>query len=485
MGIVVLKNGKLSGRTGYGGTYNGEKQMGDLNNWKILSTDSNDILESNYDLLSSRSMTLFHTYGPVKAAINKKTQYAIGPGLVFRSQPDYKTLGWTEEEAKEWGKRFQKIVHMYQKRFNLYKKQSVLFKTSKAAGDAFLYFEREKGLLSDIIEFSGDQVDPRTSGDYTLGVKTDSWMRKQGILKRDGKYIPFKDEAGNQNIVQYYNKDLARQLRGYPLAYAIINIARNDDTHTDALTHRAVMEATIIATMKASGDVRQQASNLEDANNKNKGLPKRSALQKMGNALKMGVGNIFQLKPDGNEEFEFTDLKTPSNNYGEFKEWIMNYVCMSMDIPPEVALSKYSTSFTAHKGAFNDFIKSFMSDRKAFEELVMNVIVKEIAKDAIMQGFIEAPGFFNGGWMVQQAYLAGMYLGPVPGHINPLVEVKAEKIEVDEAFDLRSNKTAQRGHEWENIINEWEEEQQRFTDSPQTYVDKIAKQEGLEVVEDD
>jgi capsid protein len=472
MGIIIFNNGKATrSGTGYGSVYTGEKQMGDLSNMLTYKTDANAILKASYDLLSTRSMTLYHTYGPVKAPINKKTQYAIGPGLVFRSQPDWQTLGWTAEQGKEWGKRFQKIVHMYQKHLNMYKKQSVLFKTAKAAGDAFLYFERKDGLLNDIIEFSGDQIDSCKDGDnWTLGIKHDEWMRKKAIIKRDKKEISFTDEAGNQNIVQFYNKELARQLRGYPLAYSVINLARNDDTHTDAITARAVIESTIIGKMKSNGtNYRQQAGNLEDASRKAKGQEPRNALEKVGNALRFGVGNWFQMRGDGGEDVEIMKMETPGNNFDTFKSTILDYVCMCLDIPPEVAVGKYSTSFTAHKGAFNDFIKSYMMDRKAFESLVMDVVVREIAKDAILQGHIEAPGFFDGGWMVQQAYLQGMYLGPVPGHINPLVEVKADVEKVKNAFDLRSNMSAMYGNEWDNFFNEWAEEQEQFTSLPAEY----------------
>lgn len=472
MPLLIFNNGKVSSKNSYGSSYNGEKQMGDLNNWRILTTDSNDILKGEYDLLSSRSMTLFHTYGPVKSAINKKTQYAIGPGLVFRSQPDFNSLGWTEEEAKDWGKRFQKIVHNYQKHFNLYKKQSVLFKTAGAAGDSFLFFERTDGKLSDMIEISGDQINPITdkSKGYTLGIKTDNWMRKKGVMKRDGTPVSFQDSAGNQNIVQYYNKELARQLRGYPLAYSIINLSRNDDTHTDAITARAVIESTIVGKMKTNGtDFRQQANQLEDMAKKSKGEDTRNPLKKVGTALRMGVGSWFTMRGDNGEDIEFIKLESPGSNFGEFKEWMLNYVSMCTNVPPEVILSKYSTSFTAHKGAFNDFIKAYMMERKAFETLVMDVVVREILKDAIINGYIEAPGFFDGGWMVQQAYLAGMYLGPVPGHINPLVEVKAKAEEVKNAFRLRSDLAAENGNEWDNYIAEWEEEQRRWTATPSEY----------------
>src|SRR3990167_10579726 len=78
----------------------GEKIPGDLNNWDYYGTDPNVLLRLSYEILSQRSTTLYHTHGPVSAAINKTTTYAVGHGLVFRSQPDWEILGVTKSYAK-------------------------------------------------------------------------------------------------------------------------------------------------------------------------------------------------------------------------------------------------------------------------------------------------------------------------------------------------------------------------------------------------
>ena len=470
-----MKDGKITGRRGTGGAYSGEKDMGDLSNWRILSSDANDILAGNYRVLSERSGTLYHTYPPVRGAVNKKTMYAIGPGLVFRSQPDYSMIGQSQDWAVGWGKEFQKIVDYYFREIGFYGKQSALYRTSLFGGDSLLFFDRKDGKLNDLIEVSGDQIDDCYHPEgYTLGIKHDKYFRREGIHKVDGTDVSFQDAEGYQNIIQYYKKELARQLRGYPLAYSVINLARNDDTHTDATTHRAVMEAIIMAVFKGNGtNINSQIDNLAK---KNAALqagktttPKTNVFNRVASALKLGSGNILTM--NNTEDMEFLDMKTPSNNFEPYKDYMVKYVGMATDVPPEVIASMYSTSFTAHKGAFNDFIASFMMDRKNFERIVMNTVIREIAKDAIQQGFISAPGFFEGGRFTQAAYLKGMYLGPVPGHINPLVEVKADELSVKNQFKLRSDVASMNGHEFDTFVGEWAKEQDNFVKSPQSYAD--------------
>ena len=57
-----------------------------------------------YGLLSKRSTTLYHTFGPVTSAIDKQTDYAIGDGLFFRSQPDWRFLGIDKAYAADWAR---------------------------------------------------------------------------------------------------------------------------------------------------------------------------------------------------------------------------------------------------------------------------------------------------------------------------------------------------------------------------------------------
>ena len=474
MPLITVKNGRLLRSIYGGGSYDGEKQMGDLNNWPTFYQDPNDFLTGTYDILSERSGTLYHTYGPVRGAINKQVIYAIGPGLFFRSQPDYQTLNRTKEWAVEWGKQFQKIVHYYFQDFNFYEKQSILMRTAMFGGDSLLFFDRKDGNLVDLVEASGQEIDCGYNDDknYTLGIKHDSMLRGIAIRKHDGKDVTFKNSMGDQNVIQLYFKELSRQLRGFPLAYSIINLARNDDTHTDAITHRAVMEAIMFAVMKGSGtNLNSQATNLAKKGREAKGQDD-NVFKRAYKAIKLGVGNIIQIKTD--ESLEFTDLKTPSNTFKDYKQWLLNYTAMCTGTPPEVITSMYSTSFTAHKGALNDFIKEYMKKRRTFERIVMDVVVLEIAKDAIQKGLIQAPGFFEGGRFIQRAYLQGMYLGPVPGHINPLVEVKADAEKVKNGFTLRSDIAQKEGHNnYDVFLEEWAQEQDKFTDNPQSYAEKL------------
>ena len=299
--MLRIFNGNKSKLTNsLGGSYDGSKQMGDLAGMPLFSSDPNEIVNQTYNLLSERSTTLFHTYGAVKSAIKKQMEYGIGGGLVFRSQPAYNILGQSKEWAKDWGKDFQKIVHFYMDKFDFYEKQSKLFTTSLYAGDSWLFYERKNGELTDLIDTSNNQIWTDYDRDnYTLGIKHDAMLRANGIIKTDSTKVDFKDPNGYQNVSQFALCDISRQLRGMPLAYSIINLARNDDTFSDAITHKAVLDATYFAIFKGNGtDMNKQASNLANKNKANKTGIIEKGLNKFG-VTRMGAGNLLTMNKIG------------------------------------------------------------------------------------------------------------------------------------------------------------------------------------------
>ena len=69
--ILIVNNGKTQKSSENITQLTGEKIPGDLDGWKYFGTNPNDLLKLSYKQLSERSTTLYHTYAPISAAINK------------------------------------------------------------------------------------------------------------------------------------------------------------------------------------------------------------------------------------------------------------------------------------------------------------------------------------------------------------------------------------------------------------------------------
>lgn len=475
--IYIFKNGKIAYKNNEN-QITGEKIPGDLNTMNVYASDINEALHSSYGKLSQRSVTLYHSYAPVSSAINKTTAYAIGGGNIFRSHPDYRILGITKEAAKEWGKEFQLLIHYYFKMLSWYEKQSVAFSGALVSGDSLIYFIRGGGTF-DVIEAGGDNINwEYTNGDdWTLGIKHDKYKRRKAIYT--DQIVNFENQkTGDQQVIQFFIKYMPRQLRGLPLAYKIIALAKNHDRQIDATVQRAVLESIMLGYSNTdTTDLSKQVKNQVEAANRKKIGYFRSALSRLTGSRDLQGGSFYQLNTG--ESIQFTDLKTPSNNFDKFTEWMIKFVAMATDTTPGIILSNYPTSYSSHRGEFNDFWKMVLVKRHLFNEKVNKVVVREIAKQLIFDGRISAPGFFDDP-LKQEAWLAGSFLGPVPGTINPKQEVEAHKVAVENSFTLRSDAAAlYSGGEWDNYIDEWGEQEKKFRDYSEDQQAEII-QEDLE-----
>lgn len=467
--MVILNHGRLY--TVNGARYNGEQIPGELDGWDALDLDPNSLTEQTYDLMSQRSNTLYHTYPPVIGAVDRQTDYAIGDGLYFRSTPDHETLGISVEEARDWGRRFQHLLNYEFTRLNFYQKMNTLFSGALSAGDALLYFVRDENGF-DIIEYPGFTIDstaefdaPDSGGDSVhLGILHDAYYRRKGFVDRYGNIVYFRDENGRRNVVQYFVKKQPRQLRGWPLAYSVISLAKADSRHWGATLDTAILEGLFFGQTitENPGAAREALDDIVRGNTKN---PVKRALESLGNLRRITPGNMVNFRTGG--KMEFFDKKTPSATFGMFKEKILDFIGMATGTPPEVIASKYSTAFTAHKGAANDFQKSYMRKRYGFIDAVCYPAMREVAVNMIIDGVIEAPGFFDSD-LWQRAYLSGIWLGPVPGYINPLQEISARAKAVENGFENRADAMFNiTGADYEDAIREWHRQEALFAGTPE------------------
>lgn len=481
--VLVLNNGTAS-EIPDANQYTGEKTGGEFKHWKLFGTDPSAFVRESYGVLSSRCATLYHTSAIARAVVNKPLTYSIGKGLFFKSLPDADYLGISAKKAKAWGRQFTKLLHYEKKAVKWYKKQKQLAREAKITGDSLLYFVREgKGRPFDLITVNGDQIDWECSdGRFTLGIQHDQYGRRLGFKsKTTGKTVPFTDKDGNQNAIQFLFTDRAGQLRGFSVFSSEIARSKNLDRLWDAMLERMVQEAMQLGYFNASNtDVNQQAKQMAKDATGTYGDSEMSLREISPRGIPQKVGGMYVLENE--ESMTINDLKTPSNNFGLANEWIVNYFAMATNIPPEVIMSKYATSYTAHKGAFNDFLKIIEEDRQMFIDNVESVINLEYLKHFVRTGQIQVKDEFWTDEKVQMAYLEGVYLGPVPGHINPLQEVNADAKAVAEGFTLRSNIAAKHGLDFWNSVDEWEEEQDRwYNASPDKKAEALFNEEKAKV----
>lgn len=130
------------------------------------------------------------------------------------------------------------------------------------------------------------------------------------------------------------------------------------------------------------------------------------------------------------------DLKTIDGkgeiNFKEFYEVNIDLVCATVGIPPNVAMSKYDSNFSASRAALKDWEHTLMVERKKFADQFYQKIYNFFLEVEILNNKVQAPGYImavaQGNEMVLAAYRFARFVGANVPHIDPEKEVRAQRL---------------------------------------------------------
>ena len=168
--------------------------------------------------------------------------------------------------------------------------------------------------------------------------------------------------------------------------------------------------------------------------------------------MELAPGAIIDLNPG--EKTEFADPKHPNTGYDVFTDAIIKQISAALEIPPEVMFKQFSTSYSAARGALNEFWRTCNMERDWFKDDFCKPIYEEWFSEAVARGRIYAPGYFDDP-VIKKAYTTCLWSGPSRTNLNPVQEANAAKIRVAECFTTATEETAQMsGGDWSRNVKQ-------------------------------
>lgn len=157
-------------------------------------------------------------------------------------------------------------------------------------------------------------------------------------------------------------------------------------------------------------------------------------------SIELGPGAIIDLNPG--EEVQFADPKHPNTGYDDFTNATIRLIGAGLEIPPEVMMKQFTTSYSAARGALNEFWRTCSMQRDWFTDDFCQPVYEEWFAEAVARGRIHALGFFTDP-VRRKAYTACAWNGPARTNLNPVQEVDAAIKRVDAGFSTAQEETAQ------------------------------------------
>ena len=448
-----------------------------LKSMTAQSGPPNEDINYNLRTLRQRSRILAMSGGLAMSGLKTNRTNVIGCGLILKSAIDKDVLGLTDEEAKAWQDRAEKEFKIWAENKNhcdaigmndFYKIQQLVFFNSIMNGDCFTLIQRDEEAVTKLMPYSlrlnvveADRVQTPCSGaSNTLSLSTDGKNSKNGNriydgveVNRNGKAIAFHIRNNYQwetnadptewQRVEIYGKktglpnvihtlcDVERpgQYRGIPLIAPVIEMILQIRRYTDSELMAAVVESFFTVFVKTN--TRPDENPLTDTDTEDS---EQTVLN--DSEYEMGSGNMVHLLPD--EDVTFADPKRPAGGFQGFVEAIAVQIGATLEIPKEMLLKQFNSSYSASRAALLEFWKLVKMRREWFVADWCRPIYEVFIHEAVARGRLKAPGFFDDP-IKRDAWLGAEFVGPSQGMLDPTKEIQAEEMMCKNGFSSRAD----------------------------------------------
>jgi phage portal protein, lambda family len=467
--------------TGYSES-GGSVRKKSMKGWTPWSSSPQADIDMNLSTLRNRSRDLFMSGALGRSPIVTVRTNVVGAGLRLKSRIDHEFLGLTQEQADEWEKQTEREFDVWAdskhcdatKVNNFYEMQSIMLISTLLNGDGWVAIKQDKPqpyfpYSLRIHPFEGDRVSTpyEVSGGvirYTFvtsvmgknldngnriinGVEIDPngaivayWVSNgypydpaniYGEMLKWDRIEAFGALTGQQNILQIMDTERCEQYRGVPYLAPVLESIKQISRYTEAELTAAIITGFFTVFIK-EGETSSSDFSVAEA------IPKEEKIDLDPNSLELGAGTINSLPPG--YDVQFGDPTRPSGNFDAFVTALSRHIGAALEIPYELLLKSFTASYSASRAALLEAWKAFKMRRTWFASDFCQPVYQIWLSEAIARGRIKAPGYFNDP-LVARAWSRSEWYGPSQGQLDPVREVQAAKMRVENGFSTRERET--------------------------------------------
>lgn len=172
----------------------------------------------------------------------------------------------------------------------------------------------------------------------------------------------------------------------------------------------------------------------------------------------------------GNDGEKPHSLETskPSPNWASFCEFVLRAMAASIDMPYEVLAKDFSkTNYSSARAALLEAWRVYTLYRswltRHFCQPVWSMVIEEAWLNGRLKFPASAPDFYD----AMAGYTQAIWIGPSKGYVDPVKEVAATVTALENRLMTYSEAIAERGRDFEEVMDEREEEEERLAQFPQ------------------
>ena len=433
------------------GGYNGARRdKAQLSSWNPGSGSPTTDAVADLPMLRDRSRDEMRNSGVAAGAINGAITGTVGTGLSANPVPDHELLGISLEEAKTWARNTRRRFETWAastdcdvaRTCDFYDLQSLAMRSWLESGDAFVLTPRmahpgrPTRLALQLIE--GDRCcNPnRTANTPTLieGVELDpvtqAPVRYHFARHHPGDYFAGGNTwdardaygtNGRRNVLHLFTPLRPGQVRGMPWLAPILEPLKQLDRWTENELNAAVTSSIFSVFAKMDP---QAFQDIFDGDGESESLIKERSKW----TGELGSGKAINLLPG--EELGSVSSSRPNPLFDPFWTAMVRQIGMALEIPFEVLVMHFQSSYSAARGALLMAWKFFKARRDLLATKLCQPTYELWLALEVSEGRRACPGFFASP-EIRAAWCNAIWTGDGPGSVDPQKEVSAARDRVE------------------------------------------------------
>lgn len=462
----------------------------------LSGSPDRDINDQNYTL-RQRSRMLYMSSPLATSAIVTNRTNVVGTGLVPKPAIDSESLGMSKEEAIAWQRAAEREFSIWadDKRCcdatgvnDFYALQQLALMSWLMSGDVFALVKsaprrtplQPYKLRLHLIE--ADRVGsptpglPATGGFTTTllpngnychdGVEVDrsgaivayhirnSYPQEINLLPDSWKRVKaYGARTGMPNVLHAMDAERPEQYRGVPYLAKVIEPVLQLRRYTESELTASWVQSCFTAFILTQTDPTTVPLPELDED----GEPMVSEDE---DELEMGPGMINHLLPG--ESVSFGNPSRPYTGFDSFVKNIATQVGAALEIPSELLLKTFTSSYSASRAALMEAWKGFQMRRVWFVNDFCQPVWELFISEAVALGRLNAPGFFTDP-LVRKAYLGCNWIGPSQGQLDPTKEISAEILALEQGLTTHRDAAIRlNGSNWDGNVDQLGYENERL-----------------------
>lgn len=451
-------------------------------------------IDLNNMTLRQRGRMLYMASPIAAAAINTNRTKIVGSGLHMKCAVNRDVLGISESAAKDWQKKTEAEWKLWAERkencdclgiSDFYELQGTVVKSQLMSGDVFVIMDRANTsslnpytLRLHIVEadristplnmvknLSGsitEGINPVNNNRIFDGVEVDSHGKAVAyhicnvypfqITSIEPKWTRveiFGKKTGLPNILHIFNAERPDQYRGVTYLAPAIEVLLQQRRYTESELMAALVQSFLTAWISTGTDqTNNPLDSVGDGNIDGYSGEQSEDITVGENEYEMGPGIINHLAPG--ESVNFGNPNIPTTGFESFTKMMCKIAGSSMELPYDVMIKEFDSSYSASKGALEEAWQTFKMRRSWFVGDFCQPVYECWLAEAVALGRIKAPGFFNDP-LIRSAWCGAKWNGPAQTHLDPLKEANANRIMVERGWKTNDQITR------EHYDGDWEE----------------------------